>query len=218
MNVVDNLNSVQVINKPCMSSRRMSLLPRATLHSDSKQYVMQKTDFYIFWNDAHCTIYGSMCEYSQLKEYWQISEAKRRTCRRHRRTPKIDPGKVCPIAREKKAAPLPSNMSSCITHSVTLNEDDRAPFLFRFVHILRHSRSISRSGERRWTRLTRNRKCMFIFPYMRDFVGESTIAKKQTERISEKKFIRQILHKIVLLVLLQFNISYENFTTRTMEL
>jgi hypothetical protein len=37
MNVVDNLNSVYVINKPCMSSRRMSLLPRATLHSDSEQ-------------------------------------------------------------------------------------------------------------------------------------------------------------------------------------
>jgi hypothetical protein len=37
MNVVDNLNSVSVINKPCMSSRRMSLLPRATLHSDSEQ-------------------------------------------------------------------------------------------------------------------------------------------------------------------------------------
>ncbi len=37
MNVVDNLNSVKVINKLCMSSRRMSLLPRATLHSDSEQ-------------------------------------------------------------------------------------------------------------------------------------------------------------------------------------
>ncbi len=39
MNVVDNLNSVKVINKPCMSSRRMSLLPRTALHSDSEQYV-----------------------------------------------------------------------------------------------------------------------------------------------------------------------------------
>ncbi len=39
MNVVDNLNSVSVINKPCMSSRNMSLLPRATLHSDSEQLV-----------------------------------------------------------------------------------------------------------------------------------------------------------------------------------
>ncbi len=37
MNAVDNLNSVQVINKPCMSSRRMSLLPRTALHSDSEQ-------------------------------------------------------------------------------------------------------------------------------------------------------------------------------------
>jgi hypothetical protein len=37
MNVVDNLNSVSVINKPCMSSRNMRLLPRAALHSDSKQ-------------------------------------------------------------------------------------------------------------------------------------------------------------------------------------
>jgi hypothetical protein len=36
MNVVDNLNPVYVINKPCMSSRGMSLLPRATLHSDSE--------------------------------------------------------------------------------------------------------------------------------------------------------------------------------------
>jgi hypothetical protein len=37
MNVVDNLNSVYVINKPCISSRDMCLLPRATLHSDSEQ-------------------------------------------------------------------------------------------------------------------------------------------------------------------------------------
>jgi hypothetical protein len=36
MNVVDNLNYVQVINKPCMRSRCMSLLPRTTLYSDSK--------------------------------------------------------------------------------------------------------------------------------------------------------------------------------------
>jgi hypothetical protein len=39
MNVVGNLNSVYVINKPCMSSRNMCLLPRATLHSDSEQFV-----------------------------------------------------------------------------------------------------------------------------------------------------------------------------------
>jgi hypothetical protein len=38
MNVVDNLNSVYVIIKLCMSSRRMSLLPRGTLHSDSEQF------------------------------------------------------------------------------------------------------------------------------------------------------------------------------------
>ncbi len=38
MNVVDNLNSVQVINKPCMSSRNMRLLPRAALRSDSEQF------------------------------------------------------------------------------------------------------------------------------------------------------------------------------------
>ncbi len=39
MNVVDNLNCVQVINKPCMrASRCVSLLPRTTLHSDSEQY------------------------------------------------------------------------------------------------------------------------------------------------------------------------------------
>ncbi len=37
MNVVDNLNYVEVINKPCMRSRCMSLLPRTTLHSDSEQ-------------------------------------------------------------------------------------------------------------------------------------------------------------------------------------
>ncbi len=37
MNIIDNLNSVQVINKPCMSSRCMSLLPRTTPHSDSEQ-------------------------------------------------------------------------------------------------------------------------------------------------------------------------------------
>jgi hypothetical protein len=35
---VDNkLNCVKVINKPCMRSRCMSLLPRTTLHSDSEQ-------------------------------------------------------------------------------------------------------------------------------------------------------------------------------------
>jgi hypothetical protein len=39
MNVVDNLNSVLVINKPCMSSRNMRLLPWATLHSDSEQFI-----------------------------------------------------------------------------------------------------------------------------------------------------------------------------------
>ncbi len=33
MNVVDNLNSVS------MSSRNMCLLPRATLHSDSEQFI-----------------------------------------------------------------------------------------------------------------------------------------------------------------------------------
>jgi hypothetical protein len=37
MNVLVNLNSVKVINKPCMSSRRMHLLPRAALRSDSEQ-------------------------------------------------------------------------------------------------------------------------------------------------------------------------------------
>ncbi len=36
MNAVDNLNSVLIINKPCMRSRCMSLLPRTTLHSDSE--------------------------------------------------------------------------------------------------------------------------------------------------------------------------------------
>ncbi len=39
MNVVDNLNSVKVINKPCMSSRNMRLLSWATLRSDSEQGV-----------------------------------------------------------------------------------------------------------------------------------------------------------------------------------
>jgi hypothetical protein len=40
MNVVDNLNSVEVINKPCMSSRNMCLLPRAALHSDSEHKLL----------------------------------------------------------------------------------------------------------------------------------------------------------------------------------
>ncbi len=44
MNVVDNLNSVQVINKPCMRSRCMSLLPRTTLHSDSEHVCKRKGD------------------------------------------------------------------------------------------------------------------------------------------------------------------------------
>ncbi len=48
MNVVDNLNSVQVINKPCMSSRNMCLLPRATLHSDSEQ---EQIAFSLFTQD-----------------------------------------------------------------------------------------------------------------------------------------------------------------------
>jgi hypothetical protein len=39
MNVVDNLNFVYVINKPCIRSRCMSLLPRTTLHSDSEQFI-----------------------------------------------------------------------------------------------------------------------------------------------------------------------------------
>jgi hypothetical protein len=33
----------QVINKPCMRSRCMSLLPRTTLHSDSEQYALVHT-------------------------------------------------------------------------------------------------------------------------------------------------------------------------------
>ncbi len=41
MNVVDNLNSVKVINKPCMRSRCMHLLPRTTLHSDSEQLFLE---------------------------------------------------------------------------------------------------------------------------------------------------------------------------------
>jgi hypothetical protein len=48
MNVVDNLNYVKVINKPCMSSRNMCLLPWATLHSDSEQELMLvKTSNYV---------------------------------------------------------------------------------------------------------------------------------------------------------------------------
>jgi hypothetical protein len=56
MNVVDNLNSVKVINKPCMSSRCMSLLPRATLHSDSEQLLLSIISldcFMIFWINSH---------------------------------------------------------------------------------------------------------------------------------------------------------------------
>ncbi len=40
MNVVNNLNSVQVINKSCMSSRHMRLLPRAALRSDSEHVLL----------------------------------------------------------------------------------------------------------------------------------------------------------------------------------
>ncbi len=40
------INSVQVINKLCMSSRNMSLLPRATLHSDSEHL------FHAFFHQA----------------------------------------------------------------------------------------------------------------------------------------------------------------------
>ncbi len=53
-NVVDNLNSVKVINKPCMSSRRMSLLPQATLHSDSEQFIynwMLEDDLDLDWGN-----------------------------------------------------------------------------------------------------------------------------------------------------------------------
>jgi hypothetical protein len=56
MNVVDNLNFVQVINKPCMSSRNMCLLPRATLHSDSEQELhvafLSKISYYSFADGA----------------------------------------------------------------------------------------------------------------------------------------------------------------------
>ncbi len=44
MNVVDNLNSVYVMNKPCMSSRCMGILPRTALHSDSEQLFSVKQD------------------------------------------------------------------------------------------------------------------------------------------------------------------------------
>ncbi len=55
MNVVDNLNSVKVINKPCMSSRNMCLLPRATLHSDSEHYRLSKSRYMIY---SHISSYG----------------------------------------------------------------------------------------------------------------------------------------------------------------
>ncbi len=39
MNVDDNLNSVYVINKPCMSSRNICLLPRPTLRRDREHHL-----------------------------------------------------------------------------------------------------------------------------------------------------------------------------------
>ncbi len=39
MNVVDNLNSVQVINQPCMSSRNMRLLPWAAVIANTIGYI-----------------------------------------------------------------------------------------------------------------------------------------------------------------------------------
>ncbi len=45
MNVVDNLNSVYVINKPCMSSRNMCLLPRATLRRDREHVHLHEHEY-----------------------------------------------------------------------------------------------------------------------------------------------------------------------------
>ncbi len=43
LNVVNNLNFVLVINKPCMrEARYVSLIPRTTLHSDSEQFLKKK--------------------------------------------------------------------------------------------------------------------------------------------------------------------------------
>jgi hypothetical protein len=39
MNVVDNLNSVQVINKPCVCTRTMSLSAFYILHRDREQFI-----------------------------------------------------------------------------------------------------------------------------------------------------------------------------------
>ncbi len=40
MNVVNNLNCVEVINKPCMREARYArLIPWTTLHSDSEQFI-----------------------------------------------------------------------------------------------------------------------------------------------------------------------------------
>ncbi len=46
MNVVDNLNCIQVINKPCMrKARYVSLIPRTTLHSDSEHAMWCKFNY-----------------------------------------------------------------------------------------------------------------------------------------------------------------------------
>jgi hypothetical protein len=47
MNVVDNLNSVLVINKPCMSSRNMRLLLWAALRSDSEHQQLTGTNNFL---------------------------------------------------------------------------------------------------------------------------------------------------------------------------
>ncbi len=46
MNVVDNLNSVQVINKPCVCTRTMHLSALAALRRDREQLL------YIFTSDT----------------------------------------------------------------------------------------------------------------------------------------------------------------------
>jgi hypothetical protein len=67
MNVVDNLNSVKVINKPCVCSSTMRLSSVCGLHGDdAKQLVMSLLEFYAITNNYLITVvenFGNFTNY-----------------------------------------------------------------------------------------------------------------------------------------------------------
>ncbi len=65
MNVVDNLNSVQVINKPCVWSSTMRLSTFCGLHRDTEQYLLLISNVDLSKKELEKTT----CEYSVCKYF-----------------------------------------------------------------------------------------------------------------------------------------------------